>query len=115
MAEKEITLFQENGTKRKAHLFPDPFPEAWRVRLQADLAKEFGASAIDIEYAIRTCRDWSLGSGKKRVNWLAVIRNGVRKGWLRPSPGSLRGQPSRAVKGALARLNQRSLGGPREH
>lgn len=118
MDEKEITLFPGSKiktNKKKAHLFPDPFPEDLRVRLFADLTAEFGCDSIDIDYAINVCRDWSHGSGKKRIDWLAVMRNGIRKGWLRP-PRSPRGaQSTNSVRGALARLNAKALGGPYEH
>ena len=111
MGEKEITLFQEATPKQsKASLFPEEFPASWRVKLEEDFFLEFGSGAIDLDYAIRTCRDWSLGGGKKRVNWVAVIRNGVRRGWLRPQSAPFSARPSDAVRGALMKLGSRPPG-----
>ena len=118
MADKEITLFpgdEIQTKKKKAHLFPVPFPESMRLRLIAALSSEFKHDTIDIDYAIRVCQDWSHGSGKKRLDWVAVMRNGIRKGWLRPHNGPRGAQTTNSVRGALARLNAKALGSPYEH
>ena len=110
MAEMEITLFPEMAMPKKASLFPDEVPMEWVFKLESDFAQEFGKDVIDVPYAIRTCRDWSHGGGKKRVDWVAVIRNGVRKGWLRPEKSG-KANSSSAVRDALRKLNQGAIGG----
>ncbi len=109
MGAKVITLFPELTEpkpmpKSKATLFPDEVPDVWIQRLEADFAEEYGTGIIDVSYAIRTCRDWSHGSGKTRINWVAVIRNGVRKGWLRPDPNNRPQGTANTVRDALKRL-----------
>ena len=113
MAEMEITLFPEITMGKKAALFPEHFPQEWKNKLLHDFDEEFGPGTIDLNYAIRVCRDWSHGGGKKRIDWVAVIRNGVRKGWLRPEQSRRSSGSSNAVKGALRRLNQGGIGGPK--
>ena len=38
----------------------------------------------EIHYAVETCSDWSHGNNRKRANWVLVLKNGVKSGWLRP-------------------------------
>lgn len=95
------------GLTRKANqvgptLFPDPVPNALLLALKDwwNQHPEFGPP--EIEYAIETCRDWSRGSNRRRQDWLAVLQNGIRKGWLRRDPQ--RPRSPRGAAGALALL-----------
>jgi len=63
----------------------------------------------NITHAIDKARDWAEGKGHKRKSWLAVIRNGVRDGWLQPKNGAARGnEKSSAVKDSVRNIMRTS-------
>jgi hypothetical protein len=79
------------GTTKKATmcLCPEAFTKDDLDRLFSWSKQEFGLSPDQTGAAIRVVRDWSLSGDKKRLDWVATIRNAIREGWaLRSSKAS---------------------------
>lgn len=95
-----------------ATLPPDDLSRAQKAELWG-WAKRHGFTKSDCRTAFETVKDWAEGSGKRRVNWVAVIRNAMRSGWAlprgrqrsvseavrRPTTGITAEPPLRLVKG----------------
>lgn len=63
--------------------------------VRAWLAKHPEHGDVDVGFALDKCRDWARSNGKRKADWLATVRGGIRDGWLlRPSAQGARASPA---------------------
>lgn len=62
-------------------VFPDDIGDAARAELR-EWAINRGIDDAFLGNAIEACRDWALGKGAKKADWVATIRNWLRRAWV---------------------------------
>jgi hypothetical protein len=83
---------------------PHLAPADWQPRQDTiEILRSEGASLKTIEATRRRMVDWSIGSGKRKTNWDATLRNWVRGDLEKQKP---RGSPKHPMREALDRLDE---------
>ena len=69
-----------SGGRRRACLCPESLTDDQKKSAIEWIGKN-GFSRAQVQFAWEQVRDWSHSKGEKRVDWLAVLRKGMRDGW----------------------------------
>lgn len=97
-----------------------PFPESFPDEVIRDLLDHAIDRGIDERFAraqLEACRDWALGNGTRKVDWIATIRGWIRRAWIdggreimspddRDDLGRTRSQQAAARRQAISEIEQ---------
>lgn len=72
---KVIPLFPKQATSIPDRFSAKEAEEILRWAMAHELKYE------QVIFAVSTVRDWAQAGGKKKLDWVATVRNAIRRGW----------------------------------